>query len=52
MWDPSSPLRDQTQIPALEAQSLNHWTTREVPLFYIVKSPFEPVTYVSFPVPS
>ena len=25
--------------PALEAQSLNHRTTREVPLFYILKSP-------------
>ena len=27
----SSLTRDQTQPPALEAQSLSHWTTREVP---------------------
>ena len=31
MWDPSSPTRDWTRAPALEARSLNHWTTREVP---------------------
>ena len=28
----SSPTRDQTQDPALEAQSPNRWTTREVPI--------------------
>ena len=35
MWDLSSPTRDQTgtlYIPAWEAQSLNHWTTRDVPM--------------------
>ena len=31
MWDLSSPTRDLTHAPELEAQSLNHWTTREVP---------------------
>ena len=31
MWDLSSLPRNQTHIPLLEAQSLNHWTTREVP---------------------
>ena len=31
MWDLSSPTRNQTQPPAVEAQSLNHWTAREVP---------------------
>ena len=32
MWDLSSPSRDRTHAPpALEAQSLNHWTAREVP---------------------
>ena len=30
MWDLSSLTRDQTRPPALEAQSLNHWTAREV----------------------
>ena len=30
MWDPSSPTRDGTQPPALEAQCLNHWIAREV----------------------
>ena len=28
----SSPTRDQTRDPALEAQSPNRWTTREVPI--------------------
>ena len=31
MWDLSSPTRDQTHAPAMEAQHLNHWTAREVP---------------------
>ena len=30
MWDLSSPTRDQTLTPALEVQSVNHWTTRQV----------------------
>ena len=29
--DPSSPTRDQTHIPWIARQILNHWTTREVP---------------------
>ena len=36
MWDLSSPTRGQTQAPALEAQSLNHWTIREVPVIIII----------------
>ena len=32
MWDLSFPTRDWTSAPALEAQSLNHWTAREVPI--------------------
>ena len=32
MWDLWSLVRDQTWIPCTERQSLNHWTTREVPL--------------------
>ena len=31
LWEISSPARDQTHAPTLEAQSLNHWPTREVP---------------------
>ena len=35
MWDLSSPTKDRTEPPAVEAQSLNHWPTREVlhPIF-------------------
>ena len=32
MWDPSSLLGIEPSPPALEAQSLNHWTAREVPV--------------------
>ena len=32
MWDPSSPIRDQTRTCFTGKQSLNHWTTREVPV--------------------
>ena len=40
--DPSSPTRDQTCVPALEMQTLNHWTPREVPtsLFAMSVCPF------------
>ena len=31
MWDLSSWTRDKTHIPGMEAQSLNHWITREFP---------------------
>ena len=31
MWDLSSPTRDRTCIPCIGKQSLNHWTTSEVP---------------------
>ena len=31
MWGLHSPTRDQACAPAVEAQSLHHWTTREVP---------------------
>ena len=31
MQDLSSLTRDRTCAPAVEVQSLNHWTTREVP---------------------
>ena len=31
MWDLSFPTRDWTATPFIGRQSLNHWTTREVP---------------------
>ena len=30
MWDLSPQTSDQTHVPTVEAQSLNHWTAREV----------------------
>ena len=36
MWDLGSVTKDQTHAPAVEAQSLNHWTTRELPLLHII----------------
>ena len=34
MWDLSSPTRDRTHTPCIGRQSLNHWTTSEVPALY------------------
>ena len=31
MWDLSSQTRAGNQVPCIERQSSNHWTTREVP---------------------
>ena len=31
LWDLSSPIRDQTQALAVKVRSPNHWTAREVP---------------------
>ena len=33
MWDLISPPGVEPMSPALEVRSLNHWTTREVPIF-------------------
>ena len=30
MWDRSSWIREQTYVPCIGRQILNHWTTREV----------------------
>ena len=32
MWDLSSPTRDGTRVPCVARQTLNLWTTREIPL--------------------
>ena len=32
MWNLSAPAREQTHVPCIAGQVLNHWTTREVPL--------------------
>ena len=31
----TSPTWDEPMAPAVEAQNLNHWTTRETPIFYV-----------------
>ena len=36
MWDLSSPQEMKPLLPAVEAGSLNHWTTREVPLYFLL----------------
>ena len=37
MWDLSSLTRDWTCVPCIGRQTLNHWTTREVPaLFFLM----------------
>ena len=36
MWDLSSLTRHQNHAPALGAWSLNHWITKEAPLFLIL----------------
>ena len=33
MWGLSSPTRVRTRTPCIGRRSLNHWTTREVPIF-------------------
>ena len=38
MWDLSSSTRDQTHTPCVRRQSLNHWTTWEVPLIHLLYS--------------
>ena len=35
MGGPSSPSRDQTWTPVVEAQHPNYWMVREVPLIFI-----------------
>ena len=37
MWDLSSPTRDWIGTPCIGRRSLNHWTTREVPPFQLLK---------------
>ena len=34
MEDPISPTRDQTMPPAVKVWSLNHWTSKEIPVRY------------------
>ena len=36
MWDLSSLTRDQTHTLCIGRQSLNHWTSREVPAFVFI----------------
>ena len=36
MWDLSSQTRDGTRTPCNGRRSLNHWTTREVPVLLLI----------------
>ena len=36
-WVFSSPTRDWTHIPCIGRRSLNHWTAREIPLYFLKK---------------
>ena len=38
--DLSSPISDQTHIPCIARQILNHWTSREVPLIFCFYTKF------------
>ena len=49
MWDPSYPSRDWNTSPSLEAWSLNHWTTREVPCVLFLEGGFLEIITASFP---
>ena len=40
MWDLSSLSRDWTPVFCIGRQTLNHWTTREVPLVFLSSLPF------------
>ena len=42
MWDLSSLTRVRTRTPCIGRRSLNHWTTREVPIDGIICSLFLP----------
>ena len=55
MWDLSSPIRDQTHISCIGRGSLNHWTTREIPICILKKKKMIPhmsdiIWYLSFSV--
>ena len=39
MWGLVPPPGIKPQPPALRAQSLSHWTTREIPWYFIFESP-------------
>ena len=47
MWDLSSPIRDQTRVPCIGRQLLNHWTTREVPRSTILSAELELLNHTS-----
>jgi len=56
MWGLSSPTRDQTQVPCIARQILNHWVIREVPHINLLKLlspiPFSSKLYIDFTVHS
>ena len=46
MWDLSYPIRDQTWTPCTGRQNLNHWTTREVPVWLLLTNTDTHVTHI------
>ena len=50
MWDLNSLIRNRTCVSCIERQTLNHWTTREVPLhhclFLTLLSPLRTIFYL------
>ena len=42
MWDHSSQTRGRTRVPCIGRQILYHWTTREVPNFFLYCSGSQP----------
>ena len=42
MWDLSSLTRDKTHIPCIGRRILNHWTTREIPVYLVFKETARP----------
>ena len=51
MWELSSLTREQTWVPAVEAQSPNHWTTGVSPCFvlFLIKKKKKKVYFVPWP---
>ena len=47
MWDLSCPTRDRTCTSCIGGQSLNHWTTREVPELDILNGSYMDMNFIS-----
>ena len=38
IWNPNSLTRDQTHVPCVARQILNHWAAREAPIFQLLQA--------------